>query len=297
MVLMYHRIGPSTRRGALELSDFERQILHLRERHQLYTCSGLVRRLEERRASADSVAVTIDDGYAEVYEDVFPFLRRLAVPATVYVVTDFVDGETWLWPDRLAHVMLSTRRAHWVFESCGQRRSYALQSVSERLAAWSDCADWLLTLPPGSRDQYIQDVARDLRVDMPLNAPPGYGSLSWAQLREMAAAGIEIGSHSCTHPRLTLLGADQLHDEVLRSKRRLEQMLERPVRSFCYPHGTLADVDDVVVAAVRSAGYENAVTSVPSPSRSFDPFLVPRYGVTSRFESFLATLARVGPLR
>lgn len=297
LVLMYHRVGPPDRRGAVSLEAFEQQVRHLRSRHQLYTSSGLVRRLTAGAAAPDAVAITVDDGYSEVYENIFPLLRRLAVPATLYVVTDFVDGLTWLWPDQMAFVMLHTQRKTWSFAIGERRRDYVFASLSARLAAWSDYSDWLLTLPPPARDEALCAAAGELGVELPREVPAGYRSVTWDQLREMADAGIEIGSHSCSHPRLTLLDDASLKDEMVRSKARLEAMLDRPVRSFCYPHGTLADVDARVADAARAAGYENAVISVAPGSRSPDPFLVPRYSVGGTLANLLATLARVEPLR
>ncbi|AGL18387.1 polysaccharide deacetylase family protein [Actinoplanes sp. N902-109] len=85
---------------------------------------------------------------------------------------------------------------------------------------------------------------------------PAFGTLlSWAELSEVAAAGVEIGSHSLIHHPLDVLPAAQLHAEIRRSKDELEQRLGRAVRGFAYPHGyNGARVRD----AVRAAGHDNA---------------------------------------
>jgi peptidoglycan/xylan/chitin deacetylase (PgdA/CDA1 family) len=79
-----------------------------------------------------------------------------------------------------------------------------------------------------------------------------------AQLRELAGHGMEIGSHSVTHPRLPGLPPARLRREVARSKTDLEDLLGRPVASFAYPYGLY---DDGVVAAVAAAGYRHACTT------------------------------------
>jgi peptidoglycan/xylan/chitin deacetylase (PgdA/CDA1 family) len=61
--------------------------------------------------------------------------------------------------------------------------------------------------------------------------------LSWTQLRELAGAGIEIGSHSHTHPQLDTLPRALADDEIRRSRSILEDRLQVPVTSFAYPHG------------------------------------------------------------
>jgi len=74
--------------------------------------------------------------------------------------------------------------------------------------------------------------------------------LTWDELAEVAAAGVEIGNHSLIHHPLDVLPPDQLRAEVTRSHDELEQRLGVQVRSFAYPHGYNGGrVRDVVEAA------------------------------------------------
>lgn len=74
-------------------------------------------------------------------------------------------------------------------------------------------------------------------------------------LRELHAAGVELGAHSHTHPHLDTLRAATLRDEVTRPRALLEDVLQTPVTSFAYPHGYAGPR---VVEAVRHAGYATA---------------------------------------
>jgi peptidoglycan/xylan/chitin deacetylase (PgdA/CDA1 family) len=106
---------------------------------------------------------------------------------------------------------------------------------------------------------------------------PGEPLLSDAGLRELHAAGFEIGSHGATHRALTKLSDRDLHIEVAGSKERLENILGAPVISFCYPFG---DFDDRVVNAVKKAGYRAAtvIRGGISPDAS-DAFRIRRVAV------------------
>jgi peptidoglycan/xylan/chitin deacetylase (PgdA/CDA1 family) len=75
---------------------------------------------------------------------------------------------------------------------------------------------------------------------------------SWDELRRLAAAGWEIGSHTRTHARLTQLDDQSLAEELIDSRRDIEHRLETSCRSLAYPYG---DHDDRVVAAAAQAGY------------------------------------------
>ncbi len=82
--------------------------------------------------------------------------------------------------------------------------------------------------------------------------------MSVAQLQRWNDAGMEVGAHTRTHPRLTHCTDAALQDEIHGSKTELENRLGRAVTQFCYPYG---DVDDRVAAAVRTAGYEAATST------------------------------------
>jgi len=82
--------------------------------------------------------------------------------------------------------------------------------------------------------------------------------LNWDQIQSMAARRIEFGSHTLSHPRLTLLEDDNLVNEIAGSRKTLEDGLQRPVRHFCYPYGAH---DARVIAAVKAAGFRTAVTT------------------------------------
>ncbi|MCU1455866.1 MAG: polysaccharide deacetylase [Acidimicrobiales bacterium] len=99
------------------------------------------------------------------------------------------------------------------------------------------------------------------------------------QVRTLADEGCEIGAHSVSHPELDTLSAEALIHEVRGSRVELSLALERPVRSFAYPHGYH---DRRVREAVRLAGFDSAcaVRNMLS-STSDDPFALARVTITA----------------
>jgi peptidoglycan/xylan/chitin deacetylase (PgdA/CDA1 family) len=106
------------------------------------------------------------------------------------------------------------------------------------------------------------------------------GRLSAGQVRALAEAGLEIGSHSLTHPSMARIGREQARHEALESRRLLEATTGRPVTAFAYPYGTLADYDEEVAAILAASGYECAFTSQHGPLAPGLPlFTLPRVKV------------------
>lgn len=77
------------------------------------------------------------------------------------------------------------------------------------------------------------------------------------QMLAWHAAGMEVGAHSRTHPRLTRCSDAQLAEELAGSKVDLEALTGASVTQFCYPYG---DLDNRVAEAARKAGFSAATT-------------------------------------
>jgi peptidoglycan/xylan/chitin deacetylase (PgdA/CDA1 family) len=79
--------------------------------------------------------------------------------------------------------------------------------------------------------------------------------VSWDQVRELARAGVEIGSHACSHRPLDVLPVAEAQRELVESRARLSEHLGSPVRSMCYPYGYAGRRVERLTA---EAGYANA---------------------------------------
>jgi peptidoglycan/xylan/chitin deacetylase (PgdA/CDA1 family) len=90
----------------------------------------------------------------------------------------------------------------------------------------------------------------------------GSACMSADQIRELAARGHEIGSHSATHPeRMAHLPADRIAEEWLESTERLSEILGRRIRTASVPNG---DYSPQVATLAAKAGIEVLFTSTPT---------------------------------
>jgi peptidoglycan/xylan/chitin deacetylase (PgdA/CDA1 family) len=109
---------------------------------------------------------------------------------------------------------------------------------------------------------------------VPTGSVGHHGYLGWDQLSVLAAAGVEIGSHSRRHRPMDTLTPVVLGDELVRSRAELTARLGVEVRSFCYPHGYSSRQ---VRRAVADAGYLNACVIGRRLARSGDDrYALPR---------------------
>jgi peptidoglycan/xylan/chitin deacetylase (PgdA/CDA1 family) len=112
--------------------------------------------------------------------------------------------------------------------------------------------------------------------------------LSQAQIAELRAAGVEIGSHGMTHAHLTRLPDARAWTEIADSKSSLEDMMQAPVDFFAYPYG---EGDDRIRDMVARAGYRAACSTVGRACMpGDDPFSLPRVNI--RRYNYLPMFAR-----
>jgi len=98
--------------------------------------------------------------------------------------------------------------------------------------------------------------------------------LSREQAKEMSANGMEIGSHTVSHPDLTKISATKVAAELLESKTTLESIISKSIVSFCYPAGKHNEAVDL---AAKNSGYSTATTTYMAISNtSEDKFTLSR---------------------
>lgn len=114
--------------------------------------------------------------------------------------------------------------------------------------------------------------------------------LTWQQLAEISTNRIECGAHGHSHPQLDMLSYTAACDEITRSKKLLEDQLEREIFSFAYPFGYYTAQ---VQRLVREAGYTSAcAVRHRKSSETDDPFALARLMVhgDSTLNEFAASL-------
>lgn len=284
---MYHRFANHDVDRQLRADIFERQVRILRRHFNVISLKSLCSTLVAGEpVPPHAVVLTIDDGYGDFYYFGFPLLRRYSLPATIYITTDFVDKKIWLWPDRIEHVLAQTKHRDYSLSVNSKTFTLRLNSSEQRRSAWREIAGYCLGLRNEEKDVVIDEIARDLGVSVPATPSADYAALTWEQVREMKHHGIDVGSHTCTHPRLVRVDNAALSREINHSKRRIEHMIDDTVASFAYPFGDRCDYDDNIKSLVKAAGYENAVVAYFDGDTTKDLFALRRSSIGSNLGEF-----------
>jgi peptidoglycan/xylan/chitin deacetylase (PgdA/CDA1 family) len=242
----------------------------------------LAARVAARESVHGMVAVTLDDGYADNVTEAAPILERFGVPATFFVTS---RRDTDFWWDRLERLLtVPALPPQMTIESLdldfrddagpsGPWTFYDDSDSSPRHVAFRKLYRLLHDHGEQLQERVLGELESQIGTASPLPA-----RMTDEQIAGVAAHPLfAIGSHSRTHPVLSLLDAAGQSREIAGSKSELEAITGSAVTAFAYPYGTPWTFTAESVALARGAAYEHAVTASPALiGRRDDRFTLPR---------------------
>jgi peptidoglycan/xylan/chitin deacetylase (PgdA/CDA1 family) len=287
LILRYHSIGGGPGlRDPLVVSErrFASHVRYLRRAHPVVPLDDVVSRLDlGQPLPPGAVAVTFDDGYRDNHDIALPILRRYECPATVFVVVESVQTGEPPWPQRLWGLLRAVEtpglRVAWASRRTGRRlvRRFDLRTADARTQTYRAIKAVAAELDGDDRAELFDRITRATGRDGHGGADGGPAMLDWDQVRALARQDVTIGSHTMTHPRVSLLDTARAEHELLESRVALESTLGVGISLFAYPFGTSIDFDPETRHAVVKAGYRGACTTIEGRvGPEADPLALPR---------------------
>jgi peptidoglycan/xylan/chitin deacetylase (PgdA/CDA1 family) len=224
------------------------------------------------------VAVTFDDGYRDNFENAYPILRSRNIRATIFLATSGIGRETPLWYDEVAFRLWNTKCSSMDLHPFGLE-TFDLSSGEKKTEAIRSVVRALKGSPPSGIDALLCHFrALPMRSTEDSTYLTGWEMLSVQEIREMAKDGlVEFGPHTVNHVILSSVDADRCREEILGSRKALEELLGKPPDMFSYPNGSRDDFNDEAIGILKGSGFRMAVTTIPGTYRDGgDPYRIPR---------------------
>ncbi len=271
--------------------DFARQMRYIAGRYPVLTLDQFLDGLSGRTIwPKNSVMITFDDGYRDLRDTGINVLKKLGIPATVFITTDCIGTEKSLWTNRLYYYISKSEIPSLTLSIPGPLETlFPLDTVQEKRESTLKLSGILKTLPAKDREQMLIRIAEHLDVKPDEDPHDHLPMLNWDDVRYLRDNNVTIGSHTVTHPILSRCSNTELQRELNGSKSLIETQLNMECPVLAYPNGQPEDYNQTTLDAMRSAGYRGGFTFYPGRiTQQTDPMEIPRHPI---FEVPLHTFA------
>lgn len=203
------------------------------------------------KAKGRQMLVTFDDAWRSNL-DLIPIIEKYQVPITIFApITPLQEGNYW-----------------WEYaQKAGGR------ALSDEMKTYDE-------------NRFLEKV-RILQEQQSVSR----SAMTMEELKQLSQHPlVDIGSHSFTHPILTNISDISLERELRESQQYLQDYIEKPVRFFCYPNGSLT-----LRETERAKTYYDCAFSTiqDNPKVGGDMYSIPRYALTDNYWSNLAKIIGV----
>lgn len=297
-ILAYHRIAEQ---GSRDLSPtlidayppaFEAQMRYLASHYNVISSWDVARALREGYTLPErALVITFDDGYSCFRDTAHPILKRLGLPVTLFVATDFTTNPTRLfWWDEVYRALHNTRLQEIEIAGIGR---FPLHNDEQRMLAYDDIVASVEHRPEKEAFILVDQLVEKSGVEPNRIAH----LLGWDDIKALSDDGVAIGAHTRHHPILAQTTPERTRDEIEGSWADLSARITNPLPIFCYPNGQPYAVNRAAKAEVKRIGLAGAVTMVAGLNTigKTDPYLLYRVGAVTG-ETLTRFRLKIGPL-
>jgi peptidoglycan/xylan/chitin deacetylase (PgdA/CDA1 family) len=285
-VLAYHRILPIPGEDypfneevvSTTPEEFARELGYFRRHLDVISVPELIAGLDDPALLPPRPAlITFDDGYWDNARIALPILGEHGLPACFFVCTGLVGTRVVPWYEQFVCCLKMARVDVIDSPFGGDDPPYHLDA-GRKADSIRRFRRGLRRAPWSSVPRLIDRLKEETRVDPDeFVAEPLF--MSWDDVRGLAAAGMEVGGHTRSHPLLSRVeDRATLHDEISGSFGDLARALGRGPRAFAYPVGSNEAMSARADDEIRRAGYvvSFSYTKNFSPRVPADRFRIPR---------------------
>jgi peptidoglycan/xylan/chitin deacetylase (PgdA/CDA1 family) len=279
LILMYHGVTRTPPRGLRNCEGkhvgIDRFVQHLRllkEHRRVLPLAELVGGVVTGADMRNAVSITFDDGYENNVTEAAPTLVDLGLPATFFLATGYVDAPRWMWVDRLEYALdQAGPKSALTVEGLGQI------SLADKRAALGAIKRFAKQQPEAAVLRLVSEV--DEQSGTPSDPPDGdYRFMTWAQARQLKAAGFDVGAHSVNHPILSQVTTARGEREMVESHDAIRRELGTCSEVFCYPNGKTSDYTPAIMECAARHFYAALATN-RGPARASERYQLRRLGV------------------
>jgi peptidoglycan/xylan/chitin deacetylase (PgdA/CDA1 family) len=214
---------------SLEIKEFERQIMYLRENYEFISMDEVANVLKERKGfNRSCVVLTIDDGYLDSMSLAYPVIKKCQIPAMIYLTTGLIGTNKGLWVDDIEYAIMNGRSDRFDGEDLAGNQSFDISNFEEKQKAEHAFFLAWRGLKSEDRKKRIEKLFEKLGLSKEDSEGRKRVMLNWEEVRVMAKNGVSFGAHTVSHGFLPGMKRSDAEKEIRDSKETIEKMIGKP---------------------------------------------------------------------
>lgn len=281
--------------GHLNCNEFEQRLGHLEKYYNPISLQKAYYFLAENKAAPiNSIVLTFDDGYCDIFQNVLPLAEKYKIPFTVFLSTGVIGKNKSLWFQQVFNILSKTTEQFFICP--WSKKHLALNSQEEKVSsAFRYLRQLKLHLSPEKYDEEIEKLATQLKTSQ---APsPCDTMLSWEQVKYLSQHPlVSLGPHTVNHYILTNLSNQQAEWEIEHSTNVLEEKIGKKNLFFCYPNGHKEDFNNYHIGILKKNSFQAALSSIRglNDCRENNLFALKRIGLDASTSLYVNALYIAG---
>ena len=259
LILNYHGVvkkyNPLLTKNHLPLEQFEAQMEYFKKNFTILSLEEIFynKGKKTKIVSRKNIAITFDDGYLNNFENAFPVLNSLNLPSTIFVTGQSIENPTSpLWYD-----LLDILASQLSWASLKNELMTTLKDGLDisKFNSYSEMKVFVKTTSPIFKIKLLKILSSNvfLKSEFEKCDPEYWKLMNFQTLQEISKSKlIEIGSHGLTHSNLDKIDAVDLNNELLNSRKGLQDCIQKSVNSIAFPDGAY---NKSVINACHEVGY------------------------------------------
>ena len=295
VIFMLHRMSsPSLIEKGHSAEFLDLALMHLSKKgYNFVSLEDIYKNINEGAPPLKkAIAFTLDDGFIDQAKIAAPIFIKHKCPATIFLITNFVDAGQPPWDLFLKLVFYHSNKNQITINLNTEEITYQIDTPEKRYKSMDAFRSTCKKLSEADLENALlslsSNVEKETLTSLKSNAIP----LSWDVARELEKHGISFGPHTMTHAILSKCSNDRAYEEIKGSWKILTQKLERPCPVFAYPTGRKEDFTVREINHIKELGLLGAVTAESGcvnfdNTTKADKYLIKRMSFPSNIEDLI----------
>ena len=279
LILYYHRVvsdkefkklaGPNLHLCVSE-EQFKKQISFLKKNYEIIQISEIFN--NKKKVNKPKICITFDDGYKDNLKIAFPIIKKYKIPITIYLISRFFKGDYWVWWFELSDILLKNKYLEFNFK--GKNYNFLCSSNSKKNKVFFEIKNLIYKLNLNDQKKLIQVISKNKKR-------PQYKNL-FLNLRDIKYMSnfsfVNFGSHGHDHLNYKFSSSSEILKYINYSKIALKKIFNKDINNFCYPYGSLKEVN-LNSRKLVSLYFKDAVSTEQNICNKYDRIFLPRISI------------------